>query len=202
MTLRGRRSAAGRLGALAAPGLRTLVIALLPVGVAFGAVEVTIPAFAEDHGSASAAGVLLALFGVGSMVGGLWYGVRRFTTTLEGRFVLVLVYLTVLLVPLAFTSSFVAMGIAIFAAGVPIAPAFSASYTLIDRLAPPGTNTEAFMLTTTAIVVGVALGNAAAGALVDPIGTSWTFAAAAAVAALAPLSAVARRRTLAPVPAA
>src|SRR3954449_5443356 len=34
-TQRGGRSSAGRLGALAAPGLRTLVLVLLPVGVAF-----------------------------------------------------------------------------------------------------------------------------------------------------------------------
>jgi MFS family permease len=50
---RGGSSAAGRLGALAAPGLRTMILVLLPVGIAFGALEVTVPAFAEQHGSRS-----------------------------------------------------------------------------------------------------------------------------------------------------
>ena len=53
-------------------------------------------------------------------------------------------------------------------------------------LAPTGAITEAFTVTTTAVVAGIALGNAAAGALVDSIGPGWTFVAAAAVSGLAP----------------
>lgn len=38
------------LGALRSPGLRTLIGAMLPVGVALGALEVALPAFADHEG--------------------------------------------------------------------------------------------------------------------------------------------------------
>ena len=65
-----------RLRALAAPGIRTLVAAMLPVGFAFGALEVALPAFAQSHGEPGLAGVLIALWSIGSIVGGLLYGAR------------------------------------------------------------------------------------------------------------------------------
>src|SRR5829696_7728823 len=46
----------GRLGALAAPGIRTLVFAMVPVGFAFGSLEVGLPAFAEAEGHRELAG--------------------------------------------------------------------------------------------------------------------------------------------------
>ena len=57
------------LGALADPGLRTLVFASLPVGFALGSVEVALPAFSEAEGSKALAGVLLAVWSGASGVG-------------------------------------------------------------------------------------------------------------------------------------
>jgi MFS family permease len=198
---RGEPSSAGRLGALAAPGLRTIVLVLVPVGVAFGAIEVTVPAFTEEHGSRAAAGLVIALWGVGSMVGGLWYGRRRGGGPPERRFALVLATLPPALATLALAGSVAQAAVLAVVAGLPIAPAFGTAYALVDKLAPAGTATEAFTLTTTAIVVGAAIGNAGAGALVAPLGTTWLFVASAAVAVLAPAVAVARRRSLAHVTA-
>ena len=42
---------AGRLGALQAPGIRTLVLSMLPVGFALGSMQVAIPAFADVEAS-------------------------------------------------------------------------------------------------------------------------------------------------------
>ena len=51
--------------------------------------------------------------------------------------------------------------------GFAFAPAGAVLYTLIDEVAPPGTATEASTWMITAIVVGLAAGNAIAGALVS-----------------------------------
>ena len=64
------------LGALANPGLRTLVFASLPVGFALGSVEVAVPAFSEAEGSKALAGVLLAAWSCGSAAAGLAWGAR------------------------------------------------------------------------------------------------------------------------------
>src|SRR3954447_99555 len=72
---RGRRPGS-RLGALRAPGIRTLLFSMLPVGFAFGALEVALPAFADERGHRELAGVLIAIWSVASAAGGLVYGAR------------------------------------------------------------------------------------------------------------------------------
>jgi MFS family permease len=65
------RPRAGPLGALASPGVRTLVITSLPAGIGIGICEVTLPAFSVAEGAAATAGVLLAIWSLGSAAGGL-----------------------------------------------------------------------------------------------------------------------------------
>ncbi len=60
-----------RGGSLRSPAIRTLVLTLLGAGMAFGAVEVGVTAAAKALGSTAAAGPLLGLWGVGSMLGGI-----------------------------------------------------------------------------------------------------------------------------------
>ena len=73
------------LGALASPGVRTIVAATAPVGFALGATEVTMTAFATDHGSRAAAGALMAAWAAGSGVGGLAYGGREHASARRAR---------------------------------------------------------------------------------------------------------------------
>src|SRR4051812_4988003 len=62
---------ANRWGPLRGSGVRTLLGAVALFGVGIAATEVALAAFAQRHGSPNAVGVLLALWGVGSMSGGL-----------------------------------------------------------------------------------------------------------------------------------
>ncbi len=67
--------------------MRTIVAATAPVGFALGATEVTMTAFAADHGSRAAAGALMAAWAAGSGVGGLAYGGREHTSAPGPRWV-------------------------------------------------------------------------------------------------------------------
>ncbi|HLM50374.1 MAG TPA: hypothetical protein VK279_07490 [Solirubrobacteraceae bacterium] len=194
----GGRRTGSRTGALASAGLRTLVLATVPVGLAFGALEVALPAFAEDQGNRAAAGLLFATWGVGSVVGGLWYGTRRWRRSPGERLPLAAMGLALGFLPLLLAGSTGAMAALLPLAGLAIAPTFTTSYTLIAGLAPPGTETEAFQLATSAVIVGVSLGNAAAGAIVDGAGVDATLLAAAGAGALAASVAAAGRGTLRP----
>ena len=51
--------------------MRTLAAVLLAVGLVFGAVEVAVTTSADAFGTAAAAGPLLGLWGIGSLIGGL-----------------------------------------------------------------------------------------------------------------------------------
>jgi MFS family permease len=66
-TPRSRSSGAGRLGALGSAGVRTVVLYAALAGVAFGAVELAMPAFAEaEVGARELGGIALACFPPGA----------------------------------------------------------------------------------------------------------------------------------------
>jgi MFS family permease len=186
------------LGALAAPGLRTLVLASLPVGFAFGTVEVVLPAFSAEEGQRELAGVLLAVWAGASGLAGLAYGAW------PPRSPLTAVHLRLAcLIPMATAGLFAAsspltMGLLVVVMGLPIAPLIASRNQLIERVAPRGTATEAFTWPLTALVAGVSLGAAVGGALVESY--SWPAAVLAAVTVSAAGAGllVVRRDTLTP----
>src|SRR5829696_439944 len=196
---RAARADNGRLGALAAPGIRTLVASMLPVGFAFGALEVALPAFADAEGAPELAGVLVAIWSLGSVAGGLTYGARPRRAPLASVHLRVALLLPLSFLPLALASSPAAMALLVVPAGVLIAPLIATRNELAGRVAPAGSRTEAYTWPLTALVAGIALGAAAAGALADA--TSWQAAVlvAAAAAALGASISAGRRATLAPV---
>jgi predicted MFS family arabinose efflux permease len=102
------------------------------------------------------------------------------------------------LLPPLLAPSVPAMCVLLLVAGVPIAPAFAASYGLVDRLAMPGTSTEAFSWLSTAIVAGISLGTAIAGLMIEHLGPIEALALAGPCAGVAALVVVLRRPTLIP----
>jgi MFS family permease len=185
-----------RAGALGSPGMRTLVAAVVPAAVAFGTLEVALPAFADEHGSAATGGVLLSALALGSMAGGLWYGARRWKAPLERRYLQLtaLFALGLALPPLA--GSVPVIGLLMVVAGLTLAPVVTISYALIDRLAPAGTATEAYTWVITANVAGTAVGTAIAGVVAERHDANTALFLACAGAAAGFLVALSRRRTL------
>ncbi len=61
-------------GALAAPAIRYITLAGLPIGASFGALDVALPAFGSAHGSSALGGILAASLSVGSMLGAVAFG--------------------------------------------------------------------------------------------------------------------------------
>jgi predicted MFS family arabinose efflux permease len=90
------------------------------------------------------------------------------------------------------------MALLVVIMGLPIAPLIASRNQLVERVAPPGTATEAFTWPLTALVAGVALGAGVGGALVESYSWSAAVLAAVAVSAAGAALAVARRDTLAP----
>ena len=185
-----------RGGALASQALRTVIVSSFTVGISFGVVEVLMPAFGEAHGSRSQGGLALASFACGSLIGGIWIGTRPPARRLGMRFAVSLALLAVALLPPLVAPCLPVMCVLMLLAGMPIAPAFAASYGLIDELGIPGTTTEGFAWLTTAIVAGIALGTSAGGAAIDPLGITGALALAAPCAGLAALASFARLDSL------
>jgi MFS family permease len=184
------------LGALASPGVRTLVAATAPVGFALGATEVTMTAFAADHGSRAAAGLLLALWAVGSGLGGLAYGAREHGLPPAARWVRLAIVFPLCSVPLTLAPSIEVMTVLALVAGLYLAPLLAAANQLIGDVAPPSALTEAFAWPITAIALGASAGSAAAGAIVESANWRTGFVVVVAAALATATIAVTRRSTL------
>lgn len=162
------------LGALRAPGLQVLVAVSALQVAAFAFIEVAIPATAQRAGQASLAGVLLAVWAGGSLVGGLvWGGVagRRL-----GHLDPVVVYrgwclvLGLGLLPVAATSVPLALLPLMVLAGVSIAPCSTVGAELVSQVTPHDVRTEAYAWLTTAASLGASAGALAGGAITDHVG--------------------------------
>jgi len=187
-----------RAGALASPGIRTLVLVGTVAAVSFGAIEVALPAFSEAEGSRAAAGPLITLWALGSVLGGLAYGSRSWPAPVERRMSALLGLLALGTAPIIFAWSIPAMGALLVITGLALAPLGSTQYALVDRLAPPGTTTEAYSWHIAATGIGFAAGSALAGVLIQHAGVRWALASGAIALAVGFLVALLRRRTLAP----
>jgi hypothetical protein len=192
----GGRLTRSRGGALAGVGIRVVLLSAVLGGWVVGAAEVGLPAFAIHVGSRGSAGVMLALFSIGSMIGGLLYAARRWQEPVASRYAMVLTGAGVVMVPLTFADSLPA-GILLSAiAGLGVAPMLSSQFSLVGALALEGSTTEAFTWHRGATVGGIAIGSALGGALVQSLGVSAAFALGCTGAVFAALLALLARQSI------
>jgi MFS family permease len=187
-----------RAGALRSPGMRTLVLAGAITAISFGGLEVALPAFAEAEGSRGAVGPLITVWALGSVIGGLWYGGRSWSVPVEKRFLVLMALLALGSAPLPFAPSIGVMGLLLVLTGLALAPLATTEYALVDRLAPPGTATEAYSWQIVANVTGAAAGSLVAGLLAEEVSVGWALATAGIACAVGFVVAVAGRRALRP----
>ena len=186
-------------GPLRASGIWVLVGASIGFGIANGALILALTAFGEEHGATEIVGPFISIQAVASMLGGIWYGARRWGSPPEDRYPLLNLLLALGFVPLVFATSLPAMGGLMIIAGLAIAPATAVEYLLIARLAPEGTRTEAFGWVLTATVLGTGVGSALGGAIVNGGHVRLGFVLAAGGAMLAWVASAAGRSALRPV---
>jgi MFS family permease len=151
------------------PSLRGLVpvaAAIAWLGLGLGAFDVSVPAFAVQHGAASLGGVLLAVGSAGSLIGGALYGSRRWRTGVRPRLAACAAVSAVLLLLPVAAHALGPMAAALFIACAPLSAALTTAYLFADERAPASRSTEAFAVVGLALNAGVAIGNAAAGRLV------------------------------------
>jgi predicted MFS family arabinose efflux permease len=149
------------------------------------------------------AGVLLAIWSAGSLLGGLLYGARPPRSPLLEVHTRLAVLLPLACLPLLASASPISMALLVALAGAPVAPLIASRNELVSAIAPRGAQTEAFTWPLTALVAGLSVGVATAGLLVDASGWETAMLVGALTAAIGALLVVSRRETLvlAPSPA-
>jgi predicted MFS family arabinose efflux permease len=144
-------------------------------------------AFARDQGHPAAAGALLATWASGSLIAGLITGVIPWRSSARTRYRIGTLALFVVMLPLSFIDGLWLLGLALFVAGFAISPTLVATVSLIDDTVPGERLTEGITWVTTGLGLGVAVGAAVAGRIIDDLGASpafWVCTASGASAAL------------------
>jgi MFS family permease len=167
------------------------------MGLAFGTLEVAMPALATQDGDPAAAGILLGAFAGGSLLGGLLYGSRSWPGSSAQRYVFLTAVFAAGMAPLIVAGSIPVMVVLMAVAGLTLAPVAACSFALIEDVAPTGTTIEAFTWLFTANMAGAALGAAAAGAVIHSAGIRAALLIPLCGVAVSFLLALAGRRALA-----
>jgi MFS family permease len=171
---------------LVSGGLLGVVGVFVALGSLFGAVEVSVVAFASEHGARGQAGLILAVYALGSMVAGIAFGALRRDAPAPQGFLGGAVAIGVTALGWPFVGSMPALAGLALVAGMAISPTLISGMALIRELAPPARLTEAFAWGTTGLSVGLMIGSGAAGYLVEHAGASdafWTATVSALAAA-------------------
>ncbi|MEU8028587.1 MFS transporter [Streptomyces sp. NPDC049099] len=156
--------------ALRSPGLQVLVATFAATGAIFGSVDVVTVAFADERGHKGAASLVLALYAAGSCVAGAVFGLLRFAGAPERRWLLGVAAMTVSMIPLLLVGSLPLLAVALFVAGLSIAPTMITTMSLIEEHVPRAQLTEGMTWVSTGLAVGVALGSSVAGWVIDAAG--------------------------------
>ncbi len=176
---------------LPAAGLATLAPAFLLIGAMFSSIDLSTVAFATELGHRPVAGVILGTYALGSAVGGLWYGSRHWRAPIGRRFTITAALTVAGVSAFWAVPGLLALDAVGFVAGLAISPTLMAGYAILERQAPPHRRTEAMAWLSSTISVGVALGSAVAGHIIDAHGARPTFAFAACCGAAGVLICVA-----------
>lgn len=167
--------------------LVVLVLTLLAGGVIVGAVDVVAVAFAESLGVASATGIVLSAYALGSAVSGLTFGVLDIPWRLHTMLIVAVAGTFVTTLPFLVVGSIWTLSVAVFFAGIFFAPTMILVMTLIERTVPPSKLTEGMTWALTGLTIGTAIGTFSSGLAVEGYGTTGGFLVAVAAGAVAVL---------------
>ncbi|WP_367320354.1 MFS transporter [Streptomyces sp. HUAS ZL42] len=171
--------------ALRSPGLQVLVATFVATGAIFGAVDVVTVAFADERGHKGAASVVLALYAAGSCVAGVVFGLMHFKGAPERRWLLGVFMMAVSMIPLLLVGNLPFLAVALFVAGLFIAPTMITTMSLIEEHVPRAQLTEGMTWVSTGLAVGVALGSSMAGWVIDAAGARTGYGVPAVSGAVA-----------------
>jgi predicted MFS family arabinose efflux permease len=171
--------------ALRSPGLQVLVATFVATGAIFGAVDVVTVAFAEEQGNKAAASLVLAVYAFGSCLAGAVFGLLHLKGPAARRWLVGVCAMAVSMIPLQLAGNLAVLAVALFVAGLAIAPTMVTTMALIEAHVPRAKLTEGMTWISTGLAIGVSFGFSAAGWVVDAAGADAGYAVPAVAGAVA-----------------
>ena len=147
--------------------VRLLMLLMVAMGAIVGTVDIVSVAFAEQVGQPAAASLVLSAYAVGSCLAGLVFGALKLQTPLHRLLLVGGLATAATTFPLLLVDSIAALAGAVLVAGLFFAPTMIVAMSLVERLVPEHRLTEGMTWLLAGLNVGVALGAAASGQVVD-----------------------------------
>jgi hypothetical protein len=173
------------------PGFAALAGVTLAIGVFFGAMPISVTAFAVAHGAAGMAAALLTASSCASLLAGWLYGRRRWRTAPRVQLAVVAAGLAIGCLPLLVAGSPVQLGLGVALTGLAIPVILVQCSVLAEAAVNRAVLTQALVWLNSASAAGSAGGAAAAGWAVGTFGAHGGFTVAAMAAGVLALVAVA-----------
>jgi hypothetical protein len=190
-------------GALLRPGFVVLVGVNLAIGVFFGAMQISVTAFALEHGAAAAAAPVFMASSCASLLAGWLYGLRRWRTAPRVQLAVVAAGMAAACLPLLVAGSLLELGLSVTLTGVEVPLVLLLCSVLAESAVLRALLTQAFVWLSSATAAGSAGAAALAGWSVDAFGARGGFTvAAAATSVMAVLAVTGLRALRVPRPAA
>lgn len=158
--------------------IRLLTLLMVAMGIIVGTVDIVSVAFAEQHGQPAAASLVLSAYAVGSCLAGLLFGALTLRIALHCLLLLGGLATAITTLPLLVVGSIPALAIAVLIAGLFFAPTMIVAMSLVERLVPEHRLTEGMTWLLAGLNIGVALGAAISGQVVDSAGAQAGFTVA------------------------
>jgi predicted MFS family arabinose efflux permease len=164
-------------GRLVSPGVLVILAAASAAALILNGTDVGIIAALEGWDQEQAVGWMVALWCVGSVIGGLVYGAGRH----ELHPLALVALLGLCTLPAALASTQTQLAVAVIIAGLPCAASLSSINAALVRMVPEHRRGEVMGWSGTANTVGAALGAPVCGAVIDRLGPQSGFAVAGGV---------------------
>lgn len=176
--------------------VRLLALLMVAMGVIVGTVDIVSVAFAEQMGQPGAASLVLSAYALGSCVAGLVFGGLKLNIPLHRLLLLGGLATAATTLPLLLVASVAQLAGAVLLAGLFFAPTMIVAMSLVERVVPEQQLTEGMTWLLAGLNIGVAMGAAASGQMVDQGGASSGFMVALYAAALIVLLALCSHQRL------
>ncbi|MBV7264241.1 MFS transporter [Photobacterium sp. WH77] len=155
--------------------MKMLVLALIALGTIVGTIDVISVAFAEQQGQPVAASIVLSVYAVGSCLAGLAFGAYKLNASLPKQFLIASFATAAMTLPLFYVYDIATLSASVFAAGIFFAPTMIIAMGLVESIVPSSKLTEGLTWMITGLGIGVAMGAAVAGWVIDEFGVKAGF---------------------------
>lgn len=176
--------------------VRLLALLMVAMGVIVGTVDIVSVAFAQQMGQPGAASLVLSAYALGSCAAGLVFGGLKLNIPLHRLLLLGGLATAATTLPLLLVASVAQLAGAVLLAGLFFAPTMIVAMSLVERVVPEQQLTEGMTWLLAGLNIGVAMGAAVSGWMVDQGGASSGFVAALYAAALIVLLALCSYQSL------